>query len=155
VTSRTGRRNHRDARSKVVATPRASRSAWLAPPIGIVVIVVLAFAASRAQATTEVFVAAALVFSLCEGLVLAIVGWTWSPRGRVAAAVAAAVTATLAAPARWQVASTIQPTPPMDLAVDLLVSLAWGALAGLAGATILRSKLGALMQNDRQRFRAP
>jgi hypothetical protein len=116
------------------------------------VIVALAFAASRAQATTEIFVVASLVFTVCEGLVLAIVGWMWSPRGVVASIVAAALTAALAAPARWQVASTFQPVQPIDLVMDLLLSVAWGALAGLAGATILRAKLGALMHTDRERF---
>src|ERR1700694_4269313 len=97
------RRNHRVPRASTSTPPGARRSAWLAPPIGIAVIVGLAFAASRAQATPEIFIAAALVFSLCEGVVLAVVGWAWSPRGLLRAVVAAAATAALATPIRWEV----------------------------------------------------
>jgi hypothetical protein len=74
----------------------------------------------------------------------------------VAAILAASVTATVAAPARWEVRLFMrygQPVPQVvDLLTDLLVSVAWGAFAGLAGATILRSKLAALMHDDRERF---
>jgi hypothetical protein len=129
---------------------------WLAPPIGVVVIVGLAFAASHAQATAEVFVAAALTFSLCEGAVLALVGWAWSRRSILAAVVAASVTAAVAAPVRWwvgMVAGYLQTQEPANLLGDLLVSVAWGAIAGLAGATILRSRLASLMRADGERFK--
>jgi len=131
--------------------------AWLAVPIGVVVIVLLAAGASLAQATEGVYVAAALLFSLCEGVVLAIVGYIWwSRRGLPAAILAAVVTAAVAAPARWEMTilahygqSALAST---DLLSDLLVSIAWGAFAGLAGATALRPKLAALMRGAEARF---
>jgi len=131
--------------------------AWLAVPIGVLVIVALAAGASLAQATESVFVAASLLFSLCEGVVLAIVGFIWwSRRGIPAAVLAAVVTAAVAAPARWEVTilahygqSALSST---DLLSDLLVSIAWGAFAGLAGATVLRPKLAALMRDAQARF---
>ncbi len=94
------------------------------------------------------------MFSLCEGVILAIVGFTWSRRGLIAAMLAGAATAAVAAPARWEVTllRSGQPVLPADLREDLLVSIAWGALAGLAGATILRPRLGTLMHDDQQRF---
>jgi hypothetical protein len=147
--------NHRAPRARSSTKPRVGRNAWLAPPIGASIIVGLAYAAAGAQATAEVFVAAAMVFSLCEGVVLAVVGWAWSPRGVAAATIAAAVTAAVAAPARWEVSHLAGYMPtfqPVDLLLDLLVSVAWGALAGLAGATILRSRLTAMMRTDRERF---
>jgi len=129
----------------------------LAPVIGMVVIVALAAGASLAQAAEQVFVAASLVFSLCEGVVLALVGFIWcSRRGIPAAVLAAVVTAAAAAPARWEVtilARNGQSVPlQTDLLTDLLVSIAWGAFAGLAGATILRPKLAALTRDARARF---
>jgi len=128
-----------------------SKTAWLSGPVGAVVIVALAAAASFAQSTGAVFIAAALVFSLCEGVVLAIVGFSWSRRGLLAAVLAGAATAGLAAPARWEVSFLrfSQPVQPTDLLTDLLVSIAWGALAGLAGATILRPRLAVLMRDNR------
>jgi len=131
--------------------------AWLAVPLGVVIIVALAAGASLAQAAESVLIAASLVFSLCEGVVLAIVGFIWwSWRGIPAAILAAVVTAAVAAPARWEVTiltrygqSVLAPT---DLLSDLLVSIAWGAFAGLAGATILRPKLNALMRDAQTRF---
>jgi hypothetical protein len=154
MTSSVRRRNHHARRDHTDA--QAGTNVWLAPPIGVVVIVGLAFAASRAQASAELFVAAALTFSLCEGAVLALVGWAWSRRGILAAVVAASVTAALAAPVRWWVGSVagyLQTSKPANLLEDLLVSVAWGAIAGLAGATILRSRLAALMHSDRERFK--
>jgi TctA family transporter len=129
-----------------------NKTAWLSAPIGAVIIVGLATAASFAQSTTAIFIAASLVFSLCEGVVLAIVGYSWSRRGLAKAVLAAAATAAVAAPARWEVSLLrfAQPVLPMDLLVDLLVSIAWGALAGLAGATILRPRLAVLMRDNQR-----
>jgi hypothetical protein len=133
------------------------RPAWLAPPIGAALIVGLASAASLAQATEWIFLAASLVFSLCEGFVLAVVGYTWSRRGVGAAMLAAAVTAVVAAPIRWEVAiytrRGLTAPQPIDLLSDLLVSFAWGALAGAASATVLHRKLGALVADAEGRFR--
>src|SRR5580704_16079670 len=75
---------------------------WLAPVIGAVIIIGLAAAATYAQATNEIFLAASLLFSLCEGVVLAFVGFAWSGRGVYFAALAGAVAAALAAPGRWE-----------------------------------------------------
>ena len=98
------RRNHRVPRGQRSSSAPIDRRAWLALPLGVVIIVALAAAASLAQATESVFVAASLVFSLCEGVVLAIVGFIWwSRRGIPAAILAAVVTAAVAAPARWEV----------------------------------------------------
>jgi hypothetical protein len=131
--------------------PPINTTAWLSAPIGAVIIVALAALASFAQSTAAVFVAAALVFSLGEGVVLAVVGYSWSRRGLIAAVLAAAATAAVAAPARWEVSLLrfSQPVQPTDLLTDLLVSIAWGALAGLAGATILRPRLAVLMRDNR------
>jgi hypothetical protein len=133
------------------------RRAWLAPPIGATLIVALATAASLAQATESVFVAASLLFSLCEGVILAIVGYIWwSRRGIGAGILAAVVTAAVAAPARWEVAiftrRGLSAPQPSDLLSDLLISIVWGAFAGLAGATILRPRLAALMHDAEARF---
>jgi hypothetical protein len=128
---------------------------WLAPPLGAVAIVALAAALSLAQATESIFLVASLVFSLCEVVILAIAGFMWSRRSIPAAMLAAALTAAVAAPARWEVGilmrSSQLPPQPTDLLTDLLVSIAWGAFAGLAGATILRPKLATLMHDDRPR----
>jgi hypothetical protein len=145
------------ARKDRPAVPEAiGRQAWLAPPIGVVVIVGLAMAAALAQSTEWVYVAASLVFSLCEGVVLAIVGFTWSRRGNAAAVLAAMVTAAVAAPIRWELLiltrSGLSIPLPTDLLSDFAFSIAWGAIAGLAGATVLRQKLAALMHDDRTRF---
>ena len=139
----------RARRRQAAAGPARGRwGAWLAPLIGAAVIVGLAAAASLAQATPEVFVAASLVFSLAEGVVLAVVGYTWRERGPALAALAGAITAAMATPVRWEVAlaRTARPAQPTSLAADLVVSLAWGALAGLAGATILKRRIGTLMR---------
>jgi hypothetical protein len=156
--ARGGRRNHRVPRKKGSTPPPATnKRAWLAPPIGAAIIVALAAGASFAQSTEWVFLAASLVFSLCEGVVLAIVGFAWSGRGLIAALLAGGATAAVAAPARWEVSllRSGQAVLPTDLLADLLVSIAWGALAGLAGATILRPKLAALMSDAQQRFSPP
>jgi hypothetical protein len=160
------RRQHGSSRNGKVGPPSAGRGkvghaavgrrAWLAPPIGVVVIVGLASAATLAQSTEWVFIAASLVFSLCEGVVLAVVGFTWAHRGVGAAMLASVATAVVAAPLRWEVAiftrRGVSAPEPMDLVVDLAVSVAWGAIAGLAGATILRPKLAAIMQDAENRF---
>ena len=139
------RQNHRVPDDRKPSPP-SSRWAWLSPPIGAAVIVALAAAASLAQATPEIFVAASLVFSLCEAVVLALVGYAWSRRGLVAATLAGIGTAAVAAPARWEVTLLRYglPLQQRDLLEDLLVSIALGALAGLAGATILRSRFAAM-----------
>jgi hypothetical protein len=146
------RRNHKLPRKQnATDRPMSKTATWLSAPIGVAVIVGLAAAASFAQSTTAVFIAASLVFSLCEGVVLAVVGYTWSRRGLTAAVLAAGVTAAVAAPLRWEVSLMrfAQPVQQMDLLTDLLVSIAWGALAGLAGATILRPRLAVLMRDNR------
>jgi len=150
--------NHRVPRRKRSnSAGPIDRRAWLALPVAVVAIVALAAGASLAQAAEAVFIAASLLFSLCEGVILAIVGWIWwSRRGIVGAMVAAAVTAAVAAPARWEVTILIQygrrNPPPTDLLSDMLVSIAWGAFAGLAGATVLRPRLAALMRDAGARF---
>jgi hypothetical protein len=128
------------------------RRAWLAPVFGAAIIVALSAAASFAQATSEVFIAASLLFSVCEGIVLAFVGYAWNRRGVYAAATAGAAAAALAAPGRWEFALIrfSQPVQPTDLVADLVVSIAWGALAGLAGATFLRPKIAALTNSNRE-----
>ncbi len=77
------------------------------------------------------------------------------PPGRQPAP-AASESAAVAAPARWEVTilahygqAVLSTT---DLLSDLLVSIAWGAFAGLAGATVLRPKLAALMRDAQARF---
>jgi hypothetical protein len=109
--------------------------------------VAFAWAASLEQATPEIFVAASLVFSIAEGIVLAFVGSVWSSRGIAIATVVAAITAVLATPGRWEVAymHTGHALQLPDLISDLAVSVAWGAFAGLAGATVLRERLAALL----------
>jgi hypothetical protein len=125
--------------------------------IGGTVIVLIGAAASLAQATPEVYVAASLVFSLAEGVVLAFVGYLWSRRGPRLAALAGCITALLATPGRWEFAAVRygQKLDPTDLLTDLLVSLAWGALAGLAGATVLRPRIAALTHSQEERFGPP
>jgi hypothetical protein len=128
---------------------RLGRGAWLAPIIGATIIVLMAWAASLEQATAELFVAASIVFSIAEGIVLAFVGAVWSARGVGAAMGMAVLTAILAIPGRWEVAyaRTGQTPQYTDLAIDAAVTLAWAALAGLAGATILRERLLTLLPN--------
>jgi predicted small integral membrane protein len=120
---------------------------WLGPIIGATLIVVLAWAASLFQATSEVYIAASLTFSICEGIVLAFIGAAWSPRGVPTAMVVACITAVLATPGRWELAYLRTGVNPQmnDLLLDLGVTVAWGAFAGLAGATILRERLAALI----------
>jgi hypothetical protein len=128
-------------------TRKVTRAAWLAPILGATIIVTMAWAASLAQATPEIFVAASLVFSIAEGIVLAFVGAIWSPRGVPTAVGVAMLTAILATPGRWELAMlrTGQTPQMLDLAADLGVNLAWAAFAGLAGATILRERLSRLL----------
>jgi hypothetical protein len=146
------RTNHRPPRSRTAPTPAIDLATALVVPIGVVLIVAFAAAASLAQASQEVFIAASLVFSLGEGVVLAIVGFKWSRRGVAAAMLAAALTAGVASPARWEVRLLMQSgqaaAQQLDLLVDLLVSIAWGAFAGLAGATVLYRKLATLMHDE-------
>ena len=61
-----------------------------------------------------------------------------------------AATGGVAAPARWEVTILRYglPLPQADLLEDLLVSIALGAFAGLAGATVLRTRLAALMRSS-------
>jgi hypothetical protein len=129
---------------------RPGKGAWVAPLIGVPLIVLFSYLATQAQTTSEVFIAASLMFSLFEGLVLAFVGYYWSRQSLVAAAVSGAMTAALAAVARWEVGiltGTLQSTQEMDLIVDLAVSVAWGVFAGLAGATVLHGRIARLMHD--------
>jgi hypothetical protein len=124
-----------------------TRGAWLAPVFGATMIVTLAWAASLEQASPEIFVAASLVFSVAEGVILAFVAAVWSPRGVLIAVGLAVLTAILAMPGRWELARlrTGQTLEPMVLAADAGANLAWAAFAGLAGATILRERLSRLL----------
>ena len=120
---------------------------WLGPILSATLIVVLAWAASLFQATPEVFVAASLMFSICEGIILAFIGAAWSSRGVAVAVVVACITAVLATPGRWELAYLRTGSNPQmnDLLADLGLTLAWGAFAGLAGATVLRERLLTLL----------
>jgi hypothetical protein len=141
------RRNGAPARAEPGSERGPGRGAWLAPIIGATVIVTLAWAASLAQATPEIFVAASLMFALGEGLVLAFVGTVWCASGVPIAIGVSVLTAALATPGRWQLAElrTGQTPQLSDLLVDAAVTLAWAAFAGLAGATILRERLSTLL----------
>jgi hypothetical protein len=141
------RRNGTQGRPRGPLERKPGRGLWFAPILGATIIVVLAWAASIEQATPEIFVAASLVFSICEGIVLAFIGCVWSSRGIPLAVLAAVLTGVLAIPGRWEVASLLtHQTPQMlDLLSDLGVTIAWSAFAGLAGATILRERLAALL----------
>jgi hypothetical protein len=143
------RRNGSPPRRKAAQKRRIGRGAWLAPIIGATIIVLLAWAAALEQATPEIFVAASLVFSIAEGIVLAFVGAVWSARGLWAAVAMSVLTAILAIPGRWEVAyaRTGQMPQYTDLAIDVGVTIAWAAFAGLAGATILRERLLTLLPN--------
>lgn len=123
---------------------------WLGPIIAATLIVVIAWAASLFQATSEVFVAASLIFSLLEGVILAFVGAAWSSRGVPIGAVVACITAVLATPGRWQLAYLRTGVTPQinDLLLDLGVTLAWAAFCGLAGATVLRERLRTLLPGN-------
>ena len=133
---------HRDDR-RAPGIPKLTRAAWLAPIFGATIIVSLAWAASLAQATPEIFVVASLMFSFVEGVILAFVAAVWSPRGILIAVGMSVLTAILATPGRWELASlrTRQTPEPLDLAFDVGANLAWAVFAGLAGATILRERL--------------
>ncbi len=121
----------------------------LAPILGATVIVVIAWFAAQEQATPEIFVAASIVFALLEGIVLAFVAAVWSGRGIVWGVGMAVVTAILATPGRWELAYQLTAQTPQlkDLAIDAATNIAWAAFAGLAGATILRDRLLALLPN--------
>ena len=112
-------------------------------------IVTLAWAASLEQAAPEIFAAASVFFALAEGIVLAFVGAALSSRGLAWAVGLAVLTAVLATPGRWEVAylRTGQRPQLLDLGTDVGVTLAWAAFAGLAGATVLRQRLQALLPN--------
>ncbi len=146
---RSGRSNGTARARRASPKPRLGRGAFLAPIIGATIIVTLAWAASLEQATPEVFVAASLVFSIAEGIVLAFVAAVWSARGLWAAVGMSVVTAVLAIPGRWEVAygRTGQMPQYTDFAVDAGVTLAWAIFAGLAGATILKDRLLTLLPN--------
>ncbi|MBV9326314.1 MAG: hypothetical protein JO352_21325 [Chloroflexi bacterium] len=128
-------------------TPKLGRGAWLAPIFGATIIVALAWAASLEQATPEIFVVASLVMTIAEGVVLAFVAAIWSPRGVPIAIGMAVLTALLATPGRWELATlrTGQTPQSLDLVEDLAANLAWAVFAGLAGATILRERLTRLL----------
>jgi hypothetical protein len=129
--------------------PRPGLGALLAPIIGSTLIVTLAWAASLQQAAPEVFVGASLLYALLEGIIFAFVAAIWSARGLGWAIGMALLTAVLAIPGRWELAylRTGQRPPWTDLGVDLGVTLAWAAFAGLAGATVLRERLLTLLPN--------
>jgi hypothetical protein len=141
------RRNGTPPRPKPPRARNRGRGLWLAPIFGATLIVLLAWAASLEQATPEIFVAASLVFSICEGIVLAFVACIWSWRGVPIAVTVATLTGVIAIPGRWEVASllTHQTLQLMDMLQDVGVTIAWGAFCGLAGATILRERLAALL----------
>jgi len=146
------RRSHRNGAvrpRRAAPKSRIGRGAWLAPIIGATIIVLLAYLASLEQATPEIFVAASLVFSIAEGIVLAFVAAVWAERGIGIAVAMSVLTAVLAIPGRWQVAygrtGSMPPVP--DLAIDAGVTLAWAAFAGIAGATILKERLLTLLPN--------
>jgi hypothetical protein len=141
------RRNGAAGQHDGAAPKQYGRGAWFAPIVAVTIIIVFAWAASLEQATPEIFVAASLAFAIGEGIVLAFVGCVWSSRGVAVAAVVAAITAALATPGRWEVAylRTGHALQLTDLMSDLAVTVAWGAFAGLAGATILRERLSALL----------
>ena len=134
-------------RSKPRPTRHVGRAAWLAPVFGATIIVTLAWAASLEQASPEIFVAASLLLSITEGIVLAFVGAIWSPRGVPIAVGMAVLTGILATPGRWELATlrTGQSLQTVDLLEDVAANLAWAAFAGLAGATILRERLSRLL----------
>jgi hypothetical protein len=114
---------------------------------GATIIVTLAWAASLEQATPELFVAASLAFAFAEGVILAFVAAVWSPRGIPVAVGMAVLTAILATPGRWELATlrTGDALQPIDLAADVGANIAWAVFAGLAGATILRERLSRLL----------
>ena len=126
---------------------RSGRGLWLSPILAATIIVILAWAAAAEQATPEIFVAASLLFSLCEGIVLAFIGCVWASRGVVVAVGVAALTGLLAIPGRWELASLLTHQTPqlMDMLQDVGVTVVWGAFCGLAGATILQKRLAALL----------
>jgi hypothetical protein len=119
----------------------------LGPIVAATIIVVLAYGASLFQSTPEIFVAASLVFSLGEGIVLALVGAAFARNGAPVGTVVAMIAAVLATPGRWEVAYLRTGLKPqmLDLLVDLGATIAWGAFAGLAGSTVLRERLQRLL----------
>ena len=123
------------------------RGTLLSPIIGASLIATFAYGASLLQASTEVVAAAALTYAAAEGLVLAILGALWSPRGVGMAVAIAVLTALLATPGRWGLAylHAGRTAPLLDLLEDLGVTIAWAAFAGLAGATLLRQRLSTLL----------
>jgi hypothetical protein len=137
----------RKARATKAGRPRIGRGTLLSPLIGASLIATFAYAASLLQASSEVVAAAALTYAAAEGLVLAILGALWSPRGIGMAIAVAVLTALLATPGRWGLAylHAGRTAPLLDLLEDLGVTVLWAALAGLAGATLLRQRLGALL----------
>jgi hypothetical protein len=145
--SRRRRRRAAGQPGRETGPPRARRGAWFAPIFGATIIVTVAWAASLAQATPELFMAASLLFALIEGIVLAFIGAVWSPRGVQRSVAFAVLTVLLATPGRWEVAQlrTGQTPQYADLLLDLAASVAWAIFAGLAGATILRDRLLALL----------
>src|SRR5260370_36605180 len=81
------RRNHKLPLKRNSAASPMSKTAWLSAPIGAVIIVGLAAAASFAQSTEAVLIAAPLVFSFGGGVVLAAARDTLSRRGACSAGV--------------------------------------------------------------------
>lgn len=147
--SRSQRNGLAQRRLRPRSRPKLSRAAWLAPIFGATIIVALAWASSLEQATPEIIVAASLLFSLLEGVVFAFVAAIWSPRGVPIAVGMSVLTALMATPGRWELATlhTGQTPQMLDLAADLAANVAWALFAGLAGATILRERITKLLPN--------
>lgn len=143
------RRNGAPVRRKPARQRGLGPGVFIAPLLGTTLIVTLAWAASLEQSTPEIFAAASVFFALAEGIVLAFIGAAMSSRGLAWAIGLAVVTAVLATPGRWEVAylRTNQRPQLIDLGMDLGVTLAWAAFAGLAGATVLRERLLTLLPN--------
>jgi hypothetical protein len=134
-------------RRKAAVRPKPGRAMLLSPLIGASLIVTFAYAASLLQAAPEIVAAAALIYALMEGIVLAFIGAIWAWRGVGMSIAVAIVTALLATPGRWALAylHTGRSAPLLDLLEDLGITILWAAFSALAGATVLRSRVSALL----------